>query len=55
MVRTFLSVHMKSDGTGFDFERMFSHVPAMREAGVTEFVAAIERYIHDIAAFAARY
>jgi alkanesulfonate monooxygenase SsuD/methylene tetrahydromethanopterin reductase-like flavin-dependent oxidoreductase (luciferase family) len=69
IVRAHLPRFMKDDGAGFDLERMFSHVPAMREAGVTEIVtgvtgrlegpfssmAAIERYIYDVAAFAAKF
>jgi probable F420-dependent oxidoreductase len=69
MVRAHLPRYMTGDGSRFDLERMFSDVPAMREAGVTEFatgvtgrlegpfgsMAAIERFIDDVASFAAKY
>jgi probable F420-dependent oxidoreductase len=68
IVRSHLPRHMSADGTRFDFERIFAEVPAMRDAGVTEFaagvtgrlegvfssMAAIERYIGDLADFAAK-
>lgn len=68
IVRSHLSRHMTADGTWFDFERIFAEVPAMREAGVTEFaagvtgrlegvfssMAAIERFIGELAEFAAK-
>lgn len=69
MVRAHLPVHLKDDGTWFDMERIFANVPAMRGAGVTEFAAGvvgrleglfdsmdtIERYINELAVYAARY
>ena len=69
VVRAHLPVFMNADGTWFDLERMFSHIPAMREAGVNEFAAGvlgrlegvfnsmetIERYICELAAHAAKY
>ena len=69
MVRAHLPRFMTADGGWFDLERMFAQVPAMREAGVTEFatgvtgrlegvfdtMAAIERYINEVAAFAAKF
>lgn len=69
MVRAHLPVFMRDDGKWFDLERMFGHVAAMREAGVTEFAAGvlgrlegvfdsmetIERYIHELAEIAAKY
>lgn len=68
IVRAHLPRFMTDDNR-FDLERMFSHVPAMREAGVTEFaagvtgrlegpfssMAAIERFLNDVAAIAAKY
>ena len=68
MVRAHLPVHIKSDGSGFDFERMLQAVPAMLDAGVTEFATgvtgrlegvfhsmdAIERHVAGIAEMAAR-
>lgn len=65
-VRAHLPVVMK-DGW-FDFEAIFSHVPAMQEAGVTEFamgvlgrlegvfdtMETIERYVNELAAWAAK-
>jgi probable F420-dependent oxidoreductase len=68
IVRSHLPRHMTADGTWFDFERIFAEVPAMREAGVTEFaagvtgrlegvfssMAAIERFIGELADFAAK-
>jgi probable F420-dependent oxidoreductase len=68
-VRAILPVIMNSDATWFDMEQMFSHVPAMREAGVTEFAVGvlgrlegvfasmemIERYVRELAAYAAKY
>jgi probable F420-dependent oxidoreductase len=69
MVRAHLPVFMNGDGSWFDLERMFSHVPAMRDAGVTEFAVGvlgrlegvfdsmetIERYINELAAQAAKF
>lgn len=69
IVRAFLPRDMKPDGSHFDLEKSFAAVPAMREAGVTEFMAgvtgrlqgpfssneAIERHINNLAAFAAKY
>ena len=69
MVRAHLPVVEAAGGDWFDLDRMFAHVPAMREAGVTEFAVSvtgrlggefdsmekIERYIHEIAAQAAKY
>ena len=60
---------MTANGTWFDLEKMFSHVPAMREAGVNEFalgvlgrlegvfdsMATIARYIGELAACAAKF
>lgn len=68
VVRAHLPRFMTGDGR-FDVQRMFSHVPAMQEAGVTEFatgvsgrlegpfssMAAIERFIGEVAAAAAGY
>lgn len=68
-VRSHLPRYMTDDGCRFDLKRIFSDVPAMREAGVTEFatgvtgrldgpfesIEAIERYIHEVAEFAAKY
>jgi probable F420-dependent oxidoreductase len=68
IVRAHLPSFMTDDGR-FDLKKMFSHVPAMREAGVTEFAAgvtgrlqgpfssmpAIERYLNDVAAHAATF
>lgn len=69
MVRAHLPVFMTADGTWFDFDKIFSHVAPMREAGVTEFalgvmgrlegvfdsMETIERYVGELAAHAARY
>ncbi len=69
IVRSHLPRHMRADGSGFDFERIFAEVPALRDAGVTEFAAgvtgrlqgpfssmdAIERFIGSIAEWAAKY
>ncbi|MGB8365022.1 MAG: TIGR03619 family F420-dependent LLM class oxidoreductase [Rhizomicrobium sp.] len=69
VVRAHLPRFMTDDGSWFDLEKMFAHVPAMREAGVTEFatgvagrlegvfstMAAIERYINEVAALAAKH
>ena len=69
MVRAHLPVFVTGDGKWFDFEKMFGATPAMREAGVTEFAAGvlgrlegvfdsmetIERYINELAAFAAKF
>ena len=68
IVRAHLPRVMTQDGSWFDFERIFAQIPALREAGVTEFaagvtgrlegvfgtMAAIERYIDELAAFAAK-
>jgi len=69
MVRAHLPRHMKADGSHFDLDRIFAEVPAMMEAGVTEFATgvlgrlegpfpsmqAIEDYIGRIAEQAARF
>lgn len=69
IVRAHLPRFMTEDGSGFDLPRIFSHVPAMRDAGVTEFATgvmgrlegpfasmdAIERYIEEVAELAAKY
>jgi probable F420-dependent oxidoreductase len=69
IVRAHLPRFMSDDGVRFDLERSFAQVPAMREAGVTEFVVVvtgrlvapfdsmglIERYINDVAALAAKF
>jgi len=69
IVRAHLPRFMMDDGSRFDLAKIFSHVPAMREAGVNQFATgvtgrlegpfssmdAIERYINDVAAFAAKY
>jgi probable F420-dependent oxidoreductase len=69
MVRAHLPRHMSTDGRRFDLKRMFADVPAMREAGVTEFATgvtgrlegpfgsmeAIERFINEVAELAAKY
>ena len=69
IVRAHLPRFMTEDGSSFDLERIFAHVPAMREAGVNEFATgvtgrlegpfrsmdAIERYINAVAEFAAKY
>ena len=69
MVRAHLPVFMKDDGKWFDLDRMFDHVSALREAGVTEFAAGvlgrlegvfdsmetIEGYIGELAAQAAKF
>jgi probable F420-dependent oxidoreductase len=68
-VRAHLPHFLKDDGSGFDLPRIFSHVPAMRDAGVTEFATgvmgrlegpfpsmeAIERHINEVAELAAKY
>lgn len=68
-VRAHLPVHLTADGTWFDFDKIFSHVAPMREAGVTEFALGtlgrleglfdsmdkIERYIGELADQARRY
>lgn len=68
IVRAHLPREMTPDGTGFDLERMFAAVPAMREAGVTEFATgvtgrlggpfpdmeAMERHINAVAGYAAK-
>lgn len=69
IVRAHLPRFMTDDGSRFDLPRIFSHVPAMRDAGVTEFatgvmgrlegpfpsMAAIERHINEVAELAAKY
>jgi probable F420-dependent oxidoreductase len=69
IVRAGLPRFMKNDGVTFNFERMFDQVAALREVGVTHFgtgvtgrlegpfstMAAIERFINDVAEFAARF
>jgi probable F420-dependent oxidoreductase len=69
IVRAILPVSMSTDGTWFDMETIFSHVPAMLEAGVTEFaigvlgrlegvfdsMKTIERYVAELATYAAKY
>jgi probable F420-dependent oxidoreductase len=68
-VRAHLPVLMTDEGGWFDMEKMFAPVPAMLEAGVTEFavvvlgrlegafdsMATIERYINELAACAAKF
>lgn len=68
IVRAHLPRFMTDDNR-FDIAKMLSHVPAMQEAGVTEFaagvtgrlegpfssMAAIERFLNDLAAIAAKY
>jgi hypothetical protein len=60
---------MTEDGSRYDLSRIFDHVPAMQEAGATEFaigvtgrlqgqfgsMEAIERFINELAEFAARF
>src|SRR5262249_39234891 len=69
IVRAHLPVFVTADGKGFDYDRMFAQVPAMREAGVNEFAGgvtgrleglfgsmdAIERHINKLAEYAAKY
>ncbi|MGE3690090.1 MAG: TIGR03619 family F420-dependent LLM class oxidoreductase [Novosphingobium sp.] len=69
IVRSHLPRHMKADGSGFDFDRIFAEVPALKGAGVTEFAAgvtgrlqgpfgtmdAIERFINTVAEYAAKH
>jgi len=69
MVRAHLPRTMLPDGSHFDLDRIFADVPAMMEAGVTEFatgmmgrlegpfpsMAAIEDYIGRIAEHAAKF
>jgi len=69
IIRAHLPRYMTADGESFDLERIFAAVPAMREAGVTEFATgvtgrlagpfssmeAIERHINKAAELAARY
>ena len=69
IVRAHLPRYMTEDGSRFDLERIFAHVPALREAGVTEFATgvtgrlegpfssmeAIEQHINAVAALAAKY
>lgn len=68
IVRAHLPRHMTDDGR-YDLKRIFADVPAMRDAGVTEFAAgvtgrlegqfgsmeAITRYIGEVAEFASKY
>ena len=68
IVRAHLPRFMTDDGSWFDLEKMFAAVPAMQEAGVTEFATgvlgrlegvfstmeAIERYINEVATWAAK-
>ncbi len=68
-VRAHLPRHMKADGKRYDLKRIFESVPAMRQAGVTEFatgvtgrlegpfpdMAAIEDYIGEAAELSAKY
>lgn len=69
MVRAHLPRYMTADGSRFDLEQIFAEVPAMQEAGVTEFATgvtgrlegpfssmeAIERHINEVAELAAKY
>jgi probable F420-dependent oxidoreductase len=69
IVRAHLPVFMTADGKWFDLDKMFGAIPAMRDAGVTEFaagvlgrlegvfdsMATIERYIGELAAYAEKY
>lgn len=69
IVRAHLPRYMTADGGSFNLERIFADVPAMREAGVTEFATgvtgrlagafssmeAIERHIAKVAELAAKY
>jgi probable F420-dependent oxidoreductase len=69
IVRAHLPRHMTADGERFDLDRMFADVPAMQDAGVTEFstivtgrlthpfgsMDAIERHIARVAELAAKY
>jgi probable F420-dependent oxidoreductase len=69
IVRAHLPVFMTADGQSMNYDRMFSHAPAMIDAGVTEFangvagrlggifptMEAIERHINAIVSFAAKY
>ena len=68
-VRAHLPRIMTDDGSWFDLDKIFAHVPAMLDAGVTEFAtgvtgrldgvfdsnAAIERYINEVATYAAKF
>ena len=68
IVRAHLPRFMTDDGSWFDLEKMFAAVPAMQESGVTEFATgvlgrlegvfstmeAIERYINEVASWAAK-
>jgi probable F420-dependent oxidoreductase len=68
IVRAHLPITRDEAGR-IDLERVFAHVPGMREAGVNEFtfgvlgrlegqfssMDAIERYLHDLAAIVAKY
>jgi probable F420-dependent oxidoreductase len=69
IVRAHLPRYMTEDGSRSDLERIFADVPAMQDAGVTEFATgvtgrlqgqfdsleAIERYIYQVAELAAKY
>ena len=69
IVRAHIPRIMKDEGASFDLERMFAQIPAMQEAGVTEFITgvtgrlegpfssmeAIEKFINDVAALAVKY
>lgn len=69
IVRAHLPRYMTDDGTRADLPRIFAAIPAMRDAGVTEFATgvmgrlegqfssmdAIERYIGEVAELAAKY
>jgi probable F420-dependent oxidoreductase len=69
IVRAHLPRYMTADGGSFELERIFADVPAMREAGVTQFatgvtgrldgpfssMGAIERHIAKVAELAAKY
>jgi alkanesulfonate monooxygenase SsuD/methylene tetrahydromethanopterin reductase-like flavin-dependent oxidoreductase (luciferase family) len=69
IVRAHLPRCMTDDGSRFDLAKIFAEVPAMRDAGVNEFATgvtgrlegpfssmeAIERYINEVAEFAAKY
>jgi len=69
VVRAHLPRHMKDDGKSYDLPRIFESVPAMRQAGITEFatgvagrlggpfpdMAAIEDFIGEAAELAAKY
>lgn len=69
IVRAHMPVFMNAEGTWFDFERMFAQVPAMQDAGVNQFaigvlgrlegvfdsMETIERYVGELAAYAAKF